>query len=223
MAKAEVFNDPSECLPSFDKNITVNDAKDCFLVHLEQGMGLPAGYAKLAAQKMAEYVLANKECLDQMSAEVTPQWQREIGVCCFATNPQNPVLWGNYADKHRGICLCYDFPNEGNILTLPPEKTCYGQIRAYPMKYSDKRPRPKLLHAPGEYKELVHSMWTKSKEWEYDEEWRVTTNKYTGLAYYAPDVFKGIIFGCKMPQEQIREVEQIVKELSVKPTGIAQR
>ena len=98
MAKAEVFNDPLDCLPSFDKNITVNDAKDCFLVHLEQGMGLPAEYAELAAQKMAEYVLANKEWLEQRSAEVTPQWQREIGVCCFTTNPQNPVLWGNYAD-----------------------------------------------------------------------------------------------------------------------------
>lgn len=217
MAQAKVFNDPLDCLPSFDKNISIEDAQRSFLFQLEYGMGLPREYSRLAAQKMAEHVLTNQEWLDEIAAEVTPRWQEEIGVCCFTTNPKNPVMWGNYADKHRGICLCYDFPEEGDILTLPSGKTCYGPIRAFPMEYSDKRPRPKLLHTPGEYAELVRSMWTKSKEWEYEQEWRVTTTKYTGIAYYGPDVLKGIILGCKMPQEHIREVEKLVEELQAKP------
>lgn len=85
------------------------------------------------------------------------------------------------------------------------------------MEYYNNRPRPKLLHTPGEYAKLVRSMWTKSKEWEYEQEWRVTTTKYTGIAYYGSDVLKRIIVGCKMPQEHIREVEKLVEELQVKP------
>lgn len=217
MSKAAVFNDPFDCLPSYTQDISIDDAKKSFIPYFEK-MNLPAEYADQYAQKMAEYVLENPEWLNLMSKVVTPQWQQVIGVSCFTTNPVNPLMWGNYADKHQGICLSYYFPKTGDILSLPPGETCYGPIRAFPMEYSDQRPRPKILQAPGEYHELVRSLWTKEKAWEHEKEWRITTTKYIGLAHYPPEALQGIILGCKMPEEHIQEVKQLMTELPVKPT-----
>lgn len=34
-------------------------------------------------------------------------------VACFSKEKDNSVMWGNYADKHQGVCLVYDLPLEG--------------------------------------------------------------------------------------------------------------
>ncbi len=31
-----------------------------------------------------------------------------VGVLCFSKHWRNPVLWSHYADKHKGICFCFD-------------------------------------------------------------------------------------------------------------------
>lgn len=31
---------------------------------------------------------------------------------CFSTTYMNPVMWSHYADKHHGICLAFNVPNE---------------------------------------------------------------------------------------------------------------
>lgn len=37
---------------------------------------------------------------------------RQHGVVCFSKNWSNPVIWSHYADKHRGICLGFDVPDD---------------------------------------------------------------------------------------------------------------
>lgn len=44
--------------------------------------------------------------------EVKANLSKDNGLLCFTKSWQNPVLWGHYADKHRGICLGFDMPNE---------------------------------------------------------------------------------------------------------------
>jgi hypothetical protein len=34
------------------------------------------------------------------------------GLLCFSRKWSNPVLWSHYADRHRGICLGFDVPDE---------------------------------------------------------------------------------------------------------------
>ena len=31
---------------------------------------------------------------------------------CFSFKWSNPVLWAHYADKHKGICLGFDVPDD---------------------------------------------------------------------------------------------------------------
>lgn len=35
-----------------------------------------------------------------------------LGLLCFSTNWHNPVQWSHYAEKHRGLCLGFDIPDE---------------------------------------------------------------------------------------------------------------
>jgi hypothetical protein len=37
---------------------------------------------------------------------------RTVGMLCFSKTWSNPVLWSHYADKHRGLCLGFDIPDE---------------------------------------------------------------------------------------------------------------
>ena len=39
------------------------------------------------------------------------------GVLCFSRDWDNPVLWSHYADKHRGVCLGFEVPDE-NVLRI---------------------------------------------------------------------------------------------------------
>jgi len=37
---------------------------------------------------------------------------KTVGVLCFSRSWSNPVLWSHYADRHRGICLGFDIPDQ---------------------------------------------------------------------------------------------------------------
>ena len=89
------------------------------------------------------------------------------GLLCFSKNWQNPVLWGHYADKHRGICLGFDMPNKY------PTKVNYVKTRL---------PKPQVLDEAFIKKLLL----TKFVHWKYEEEYRTYTSldeEIEGLFY----------------------------------------
>ena len=44
------------------------------------------------------------------------QWKRDLskdyGILCFSKFWDNPVQWTHYADRHKGLCLGFDVPDE---------------------------------------------------------------------------------------------------------------
>ena len=81
---------------------------------------------------------------------------RSFGMLCFSSNWSDPVLWAHYADKHRGLCIGFEIPDELNI--------------ARRVEYvSDRLPFPESLT-------IEHSdalLYTKYSSWAYEEEVRV--------------------------------------------------
>src|SRR5215216_5139997 len=45
-------------------------------------------------------------------ARAVEQLPRRFGVVCFSRNWNNPLLWAHYSDKHKGICLGFDLPDD---------------------------------------------------------------------------------------------------------------
>ncbi len=98
------------------------------------------------------------------------------GVLCFSRAWHNPVLWSHYADKHKGVCLGLDIPEE----------------TAMPVGYEPKRlkiDKTRDLNA-GEIGErtMRRILATKFEDWRYEDEVRVFVrldepDTKTGLYY----------------------------------------
>ncbi|MBB3020425.1 hypothetical protein FHR70_003506 [Microvirga lupini] len=83
-----------------------------------------------------------------------------FGLLCFSRDWKNPVQWSHYADRHRGLCLGFDIPDE--LLT--------------PVIYKSQLPKPDLpiLMGPGgpATDHVKQILSTKFRHWRYENEVR---------------------------------------------------
>jgi len=91
-----------------------------------------------------------RKALKETKAELS----KTNGLLCFSKTWTNPVLWGHYADKHRGICLGFEAPSSN-----------LGKVN-----YVDLRPpRPDVLDEAF----MKRLLFTKFSHWQYEQEYRV--------------------------------------------------
>lgn len=111
------------------------------------------------------------------------------GLICMSKTWQHPLLWGHYADSHRGLCLGFDVPDDGTFAVVhyrPDRPTLaeFGRQRVQDIDESD----------------MIKMLYTKFDAWRYEEEFRCFTRleeKDPVSGYYFAD------FGDKM---MLREV-----------------
>ena len=75
------------------------------------------------------------------------------GLLCFSKTWRNPVLWGHYAESHRGLCLGFDV-----------RKDFFKKVT-----YIHKRPRPP--ERP-DIQFMKYILFTKFSHWRYEQEYR---------------------------------------------------
>ena len=115
------------------------------------------------------------------------EMHQSVGVLCFSKNWRNPVLWSHYADKHRGICLGFDIPDE-HILKVDYRTT---RLKA---ELEDQDARPGQKHI------AIRLITTKYTHWKYEDEVR--------LLYKLEQVeaANGLYFAPYYPWLELREV-----------------
>ena len=103
----------------------------------------------------------------QALEETKRQLSETKGLLCFSKTWRNPVLWGHYADKHRGLCLGFDVPK--TFL----EKIKYVKLRL---------PFPNVIDEAF----MKHLLFTKFLYWQYEQEYRAFVNleKETDGSYF---------------------------------------
>ena len=127
-----------------------------------------------------------------------------VGLICFSADWASPVLWSNYGDKHRGICLGFDVP-----------RTSVHQVEYESERLAaalDVNESPEAL--PPALQELL--LRTKFEHWSYEEEWRhfVDLAKATkeGPLYFCPFgshmALREVILGprCVHPLESVAKI-----------------
>lgn len=117
--------------------------------------------------------LQDRSFFKQLKADM----HQSVGVLCFSRSWRNPVLWSHYADKHRGICLGFDIPDE-HILKVDYRTT---RLKAE----LEDRDTP-----PGEKNIATRLISTKYSHWRYEDEVRLLyrleqVEESDGL-YFAP-------------------------------------
>lgn len=83
------------------------------------------------------------------------------GLISFSKEWRNPVLWSHYGDKHRGICLSFEIPNDH--LTEVQYK-----VGLQKLNINSKVTTKQVIN-----KTLDELRYTKFKDWEYEKEYRL--------------------------------------------------
>lgn len=168
-------------------------------------------------------VEAMRETNRQMAVQIEKQFE-DWGIFCASRTKDSLLMWAHYADHHKGAVLEFR-PNIARDSPL---------LAAKPVRYSRERPlvyrtakdlveRSLMLplqQAVGTI--LGNIVYTKSPEWEYEEEIRLAIPYFIAkgatheLFRFYPDELTAIYFGCRMSAEQQSLLIKSGKSLNAK-------
>lgn len=150
---------------------------------------------------------------------------RNIGVFCLSSEPSNMLMWSHYCQGHRGFCLAFRYKADAR---LPAQEVRYG---GEPVEFE-------IGEFAARQQEFIDRViFTKSRYWEYEHEWRIVVDVPGGDDTYRLRPWSDVLIldrvflGVRMPEEdkdtiravlrdeqvEIVEMEQVPGELQVRP------
>lgn len=124
------------------------------------------------------------------------------GVVCYAEEPDNILMWGHYADCHRGICLEFD----------PHVPSLDASSLVYKVRYQTQRPILANFLEREDSSELAVAITTKADFWTYEKEWRaIESSRARATAAFDPRMLTAIILGAKISEEREATVRSWVE------------
>lgn len=157
------FNDPFDCAINYDFETEA-------IWHSQYILKLLIGESearKILYSEIAKPTLCIvEEIMKKHMSEPLKKFENSMRVACFSEpdNLTSLIMWSHYADSHSGVCVEYDFETVKNVVPTA----------CIPVKYTDSY---RYSIDPKNSEEGVANffkMYTKSTEWEYEKEWRVS-------------------------------------------------
>lgn len=150
--------------------------------------------------------------------KVKEEVDKDKGLICFSADWKNPLLWGHYAEKHTGVALGFDVPDD-MLLSVEYKR------KLLPIKLDPKTNRPPV----GLVDQLIR---TKFYDWKYEEEFRFFVDlkddkPESGLYYCAFSehlCLREVILGpkCELPLAGVRKlVSDLTPDVQVIKSRIA--
>ena len=202
------FNDPFDCavdgvLEHIKMVLRTMDAPLALEIAIALGLRTEAltSFSNLTEEKIIQ-------CASQgLELAIADRLQKRRGVCCFTEYFDNPLMWGHYADSHRGFCLGFDT----TFLPFNDPSKCR------PVKYRASMPKFELRElAKGNLLHVTESFLTKSECWDYESEWRLLHNE-KGLEFgYDRHVLTDIYLGARMPDAMVEMISAILSRTDTK-------
>lgn len=145
--------------------------------------------------------------LQRQTEEQFDALRHEMGIACFSENEYSLLMWAHYASNHKGICVEYNMEDFISELGFSPVPVIYSVERAAIEEYVPND--SESLKQP-----FIDSLIRKSKEWEYEKEWRIIRDKgacgekWKGNGALLDSVKPlSIILGCDCSHEVEDEIE----------------
>lgn len=180
------LNDPFECSIQFDndecwrhyyssptfqetfKTLTGSDLNKIDIDTLVKSAKPYEAYLHMCHVKGIPFNMSADEQLKRVQnrwVEIVEEMNRNLRICSFSTNNRSLLLWSHYSNEHKGICVEYDFIEADRIRTF-----------IQPMMYRNEIYKLGLFD-DYTFTRMIGSSLIKSKDWEYEQEWRVTIFK----------------------------------------------
>lgn len=143
-------------------------------------------------------------------------------VTCLSERMDSPLMWSHYANKHYGFCLEYDFTH--NMIKRYPD-LWLAKMMLFPVIYSDNRPllsqaisNPQIMLQYMKTKKLsndmikniIYGLLFKSKDWEYEQEWRIIIVNQDKPTLKLPPARK-VFLGANMESSTKERIIEIAK------------
>ena len=148
------------------------------------------------------------DLLDQRDRKALSEFKNTLntnkGMICFSGSWGNPLLWGYYADKHSGMALGFDIPDE---YLLPVQYTTQR------VKVEFDQKTRKIVNGPRLMDKLLRTKFT---DWKYEDERRMFVDLDPTLqeggnhfVEFSKDiVLREVILGlnCDLPASRVRQL-----------------
>lgn len=206
-SKPEDFNDPFDCRINFN----IGNNKEEIMLNMEKSDILSTLQEELIGMsdeviKLANEVINNRPALFKKVMNGVHQIyiNQNIGVYCLTENSNNILMWSHYASSHTGVCIEFEIERNG-----------FFYKNLLPVLYEKKYPKFELSRYIDE-KNMLYTMHqqivcTKSKLWEYEQEWRVIVDDGFGLKTFKKEDITKIIFGVNTPNDKKEKVVSLMK------------
>jgi len=127
-------------------------------------------------------------------------------ISCFSKTPNEPLMWSHYSDKHHGVCYVFD----------EYEVILYGLTANFgDITYSNHIPTIYYDEYQGTdtnlKRELNRVLFTKSLNWAYEQEYRITLNQGVEKIFRRKSL-KGVILGFRASIEYEKRILDIVEK-----------
>ena len=220
LADPASFNDPFDCKIDYRIDFTVKQYKS-HLKETAKALGIPRKHVKekirsdvFSKRKLSKDAIHAINNLIENANKLTCQ----VGVFCLSEKPDDILMWSHYAESHKGYCVEYTRSPDnylGATWTDTDEYHVEVERTGYytkPVRYSREYPKVSILDlmAIKDWNAIHSIILTKSADWEYEKEWRLTAY-LGGREIPSPAPIKSIIFGMNTPKDHRDKIRSILK------------
>ena len=199
-ARPDTLNDPEEFAWAPDFTPSPNTL-DVLEVLLQKANRQPAPDARRRAQTVLERGVL--ESLGRpVIADMIRKMRGEVGVACFGSTGDNPVLWSRYAGDGRGVVIEIDVPE--SLLGTQLHRVIYDDDRSIHIddfiRSMDERDT-----GIGAFATLL----TKTRSWSPEQEIRFCSREQQVEVRIDGSTVTGVVFGPGMSSADIAAVDHI--------------
>jgi hypothetical protein len=235
------FNDPIEMQPFFETVLSREQVEEVCIEAFENELRVqyitrPPEYASLSFDEFKvemeqmfpelnqilcqtidealELVRSDDE-LQYTPNQLFQDFDKDIGILCLTEKPDNLLMWAHYAQQHQGFVIEFD---EAHSFFNQEKRADYYFDRLLKVRYSIDRPNQACIA------DLTaeETFLTKSKDWEYEQEWRMLRRLKTfteriiigqtdmHLYSFPPECVTGIILGARMSDKDRTELINLI-------------
>lgn len=186
----DAFNDPFEC----ESRCTIDDLMKA---------ATQKDWKVAALDNPTDRQSIENELLSTIT-DKKKQLKSHMGITCFSRDDTSLLMWGHYANCHRGICVEYDASKFSKAM--------------FPVRYTSEMIR--LTDYKGAELQLavIKSFYRKSIEWAYEQEVRTIAMSVElgeqGTPWHAPTP-KAIRLGVKADERLKAEIKDLCKEKGI--------
>jgi hypothetical protein len=188
------FNDPFDCKPNLQIDLESPKSYESLYSGLRQQY---PEFGYVGATRKIEEFIKNPQLVKKGRGLLNVDLEKNLSTCgilCFSAKITNMLLWAHYANGHKGYCIAF---HKDKLLKFTDSIGILAGI-----KYQKTYPKINYFASYDSHKKISKIIFTKSKDWEYEEEWRLFIPTIEERLLSIPDTcIASVYLGLKMSPE----------------------